>query len=85
MENSIERFFKEAAAITDNPDDFVSTEQIKLHYSFFCHKQKIRPEGARVFINTIRTKYPEIQFLKIRPDHTGTPLNRWRYVKLLGI
>ena len=82
MENSIKRFFQEHAEITNNPNDKVSTNDLKYHYAIFCHNQKIRAVGANKLTAVIRNEIIEIQYVQYKPKGTNTVLRRWQFVKI---
>ena len=76
MENSIKRFFEEAIEITDDPNDKISTKDLKLQYKIFCHKQKIHAVRPDKLLGIINNEYPEIQYVRTAISR------RWTFVKL---
>ncbi|MFC1486366.1 phage/plasmid primase, P4 family [Thermoproteota archaeon] len=77
-------YFDDKIKVTDNPDNWVFTQNWFRDYVTYCHEKKLRPKTRGQFVNDVEQFLSGVKKARIRPSPKANPLSAWRYVKIVS-
>ena len=82
-------YFEDKVTVTDEPNDYVFTDQWHREYVTYCHVNGLKAKSQGEFLNTIKQHLPGAEKTRIRPyyekgDSKPSALAAFRYVKIVN-
>ena len=74
-------FFDDCVTVTDNTDDWVTTDDFFRDYVTYCHKKEIQTKTKGEFVKDIEQFLAGAKKARIRTDPKSNPVSSWRYIK----